>query len=250
MIDSHAHLSFYNDLDSTLRIIKDLGVTELLDICLLREDKGDPFKHKEGIKNPGIKIHSSIGIHPNDCGKFNIDDSLIYMEKQQDKVIAFGETGIDLYYSNNKEQQIDFLNMHLYLCEKYNKICIVHSRNCPIHDILDQIKKYNVNFVFHCSTYNWEDSKVILDKGGIISFSGIVTFPKSYDLQEVAKNIPFDRFLIETDSPFLAPEGHRGKENHPGLVTEVVKKIALLKGCTVNDIIEYSTKNFYNIFGI
>jgi TatD DNase family protein len=249
MIDSHVHLKYYKDLDNILNISREYGITELLDICLYSKECLNPIDHHKNINNKEIKIHLSIGIHPNDCGAISIYEVSDYLENYSDKVIAFGETGVDLYYSKNKNEQIEFLNLHLYMSQKYRKTCIIHARNCDVIDILNEIKKYDVNFVFHCNTYNWEDSKKILDHNGFVSFSGIVTFKKSLDLQEVAKKVPFDRFLIETDSPYLTPEGYRGKENHPGLVIEVAKKIALLRGESLENIVVYSKNNFYKVFG-
>ena len=221
MIDSHAHLSYpdiKNDLDEKLRLAKLAGITHILTISTNMSSMIENIQ----IANKYDNIFSSIGVHPS-----HFDDNydlkeLIEMSKME-KVIAIGEVGLDYHYLNEfpKESQLKLFQDMLSLSNSINLPYIFHSREC-FDDIFDIIAEYPIkSAVFHCYADTLENAKKILDLGFYISFSGIVTFKNSEDLRNIAKYVPKDKFLIETDCPYLTPVPYRGKTNEPAFVSLV-----------------------------
>jgi TatD DNase family protein len=168
-----------------------------------------------------------------------------------DKVVAVGETGLDYYHSTDTKavQQRSFID-HIKVASQVGKPLIIHTRNAREDTIAlyKAHKNEQTSGVLHCFTESMEMAQQALDLGLYISLSGIVTFKSAKELQEVAKMIPIDRLLIETDSPWLAPVPYRGKPNQPGYVVEVGEFIANLRGISVEALAKHTTENFYRLF--
>ena len=248
MIDSHAHLYFdgiYQDLDEKLRFAKLAGVSHIATI-------GTDFKTMPTnieIAEKYDNVFCSVGVHPLHSQEPRDLDKLIEWANKE-KVIAIGEVGLDYHYEegNPRNDQKKLLHDMLSISDKVDLPYIFHSREC-FDDIFGIISEYGIkSAVFHCYTDSLENAKKVLDLGYYISFSGVVTFKKSTELQEIVKYVPDDRFLIETDSPYLAPTPHRGKMNEPAFVALVAEQIAELRNKTVDEISEITNRNFFQLF--
>lgn len=248
MIDSHAHLYFdgiYQNLDERLRLARLVGVKHILTIGT---DFGTMPTNIE-IAEKHDNVFCSVGVHPMYTQEPR-DLELLKKWALKEKVVAIGEVGLDYHYEegNPREAQKELLRDMLSLSKSVNLPYIFHAREC-FPDILDIISEYEIKHaVFHCYTDSLENAKKVLDLGYYISFSGVITFKKSEGLREIAKYVPEDRFLIETDSPYLAPVPHRGEVNEPAFVTLVAECVAALRGKTVAEISDTTDANFFNLF--
>lgn len=194
----------------------------------------------------------SCGMHP-----LNQDDEVseqqLYTLADQERVIAIGETGLDYHYApETKALQLDSFKKHIKVAKALNKPLIIHTRSAQ-QDTLDLLIAEGadeVGGILHCFTESWDMAKKALDLGFYISFSGIVTFKNASALREVAKLVPDDKLLIETDAPYLAPVPHRGKENQPAFVVEVAKHLASIRGQSVETIATLTTNNFNRLFNL
>ncbi|MCL4135230.1 UNVERIFIED_CONTAM: hypothetical protein GTU68_015205 [Idotea baltica] len=255
LTDSHCHLDrldltrYDGSLDKALDHARSLGVSHFLCIGL----NCDNTSIVQDIAERYHDVECSVGIHPLDIGSNNLAvtyDWLVH-ELQKPHVIAVGETGLD-YYNGTPEQhqkQQELFGLHLDAAKKAKKPVIVHTRNAR-EDTLKILQKTKLDQagVLHCFTEDWAMAESALDIGFYISISGIVTFRNADKIREVVKKIPFDRLLLETDSPYLAPVPYRGKPNVPGYVSEVAKYIALLRDVTVETLAEQTTSNFKALF--
>jgi TatD DNase family protein len=191
-----------------------------------------------------------VGIHPNvENEEFSVEE--LIEAASQDKVIAIGETGLDYFRSEGDlEWQRDRFRVHIEAAKHTKKPLIIHTREAreDTMSILENEQAEQAGGIIHCFTENWETAKRALDIGFYISLSGIVTFKSAKELQEVAKKLPLDRILIETDSPYLAPVPHRGKTNQPAFVTHVAEFLAELRNDTVENIAATTTHNFRTLF--
>ena len=248
MIDSHAHLYYdgiYQDLNEKLRFAKLTGVTHVLTVGT---DFGTMPSNIE-IAEKYDNVFCSVGVHPLHCNE-DRDLEKLKAWAQKDKVVAIGEVGLDYHYEEEapRDAQKKLLKDMLSLSESVDLPYIFHAREC-YPDIFDVIAEYNIeNAVFHCYTDTIENAKKVLDLGYYISFSGVVTFKKSDELREIAKYVPADRFLIETDSPYLTPVPYRGKQNEPAYVALVAELLASLRNISVDELSEITTNNFFRLF--
>jgi TatD DNase family protein len=171
---------------------------------------------------------------------------------EADRVVAIGETGLDNFYSAEtlQWQRESFVN-HLLAAQQTAKPIIIHTRDAR-DETIDLLRQYPLpaGGVMHCFTETWEMAQAAIELGFYISFSGIVTFKSAAELREVAKQVPLDRILVETDSPWLAPVPHRGKQNEPQYVREVAQCIAELRGISFEALAEITTQNFHRLFNI
>lgn len=253
LVDSHCHLdcldlsAYDGDLDKALRAAKDNDVAYMLCVCI------DLINYPKvlHIARSYPDIVASVGVHPNVCVSEEISEAELIKLAEDPQVVALGETGLD-YYRQQGElswQQQRFCT-HIQVARKVQKPLIIHSRAAR-EDTLAIMREQQANQiggVMHCFTESWEMARQCLDLGFYISFSGIVTFKNAKDLQETAKKVPLDRILIETDSPYLAPEPHRGKTNQPAYVRYVAEKIAALRNTTYDKIAAQTTENFFRLF--
>lgn len=200
-------------------------------------------------------IYASGGVHPHKAKEFTTE-SLIKIESlaEDKKIHAVGEIGLDFFYNfSPPDIQILAFKQQLNLAQKLDLPVIIHSREAS-QSIIDCIEEetYTRGGVLHCFTGDWDFAQKMLDKNFYISFSGIVTFPKAFDLRDVARKMPLDHLLIETDSPFLAPVPFRGKikRNEPKFVKDIAQFIAEIKNTSWSDFSDQTTLNFTSLFGI
>ena len=248
-IDSHAHLEYSNyeaDFSEVLARAKEAKIELILNI-------GTTLEHcKQGLEVAQSYPHifASVGIHPHDANKVPDDylDQLKAFTKNP-KVKAIGEIGLDYYYEHSpKEIQLQRFEEQVRLAKDLALPMSIHCRDA-FQDCFNILNKASYfHGVFHCFTGTQEEAKKALELGFYISFSGIVTFKKSQALQEVVKHVPLEKMLIETDSPFLAPEPHRGKRNEPAFVVLTAQKIADLKNIPLETVAQKTTHNTKTLF--
>ena len=253
LVDSHCHLifeDFEKDLEDVLFRLRSRGVKKLVHACC--EFKEIPQLKK--ISHEFNEIYYSVGLHPLEAKKWRENSkSVLKRAAQEDlRVVAIGELGLDFFKSKNQTQQIDALIPQMELAFELNLPVIIHCRNAA-HEMInicnDLSKKGKCpKGVLHCWTGTQEEMKQFLDLGFYISFSGIVTFPKAHEIHQCAKTVPSDKYLIETDSPFLAPVPHRGKRNEPAFVENVANFLADLRSTEIVTIARESTKNAEDLF--
>ena len=253
LIDSHCHLIFENfekDLDDVVHRLRSRGVKKLVHACC--EFKEIPELKK--ISHEFNEIYYSVGLHPLEAKKWELNSkSLLRRSALEDKrVVAIGELGLDFFKNENKTQQIDALLPQLELAYELELPVIIHCRDAAdlMIDICKDLSKKGKcpKGVLHCWTGTLKEMKQFLDLGFYISFSGIVTFPKAHEIHECAKEVPNDKYLIETDSPFLAPVPHRGKRNEPAFVENVANYMADLRSTKLTTIAKESSKNAEDLF--
>ena len=254
IIDSHCHLTYEpmsSSLEETIKRANKDGVEFLLTIST--EDKS--FSNILDILDKYKCVYGSYGIHPHEAKqhkgiKF---ENIIEKVKQNKKIIGIGETGLDFYYNHSeKKDQIESFLEHIEASQKTNLPIIVHTRSAEdeTFEILQKaVKKNNLKILIHCFTGSKDFAFKLLDIGAYISASGVVTFKKSQDLADTFKEIPLNRLLVETDSPYLAPEPLRGKPNEPSYIIHTVKFLSELKKVSIENISDSTSKNFFNLFG-
>jgi len=254
IIDSHCHLTYEpmsSSLDETIRRANNDGVKYLLTIST--EDKG--FKNILKIVENYNSVYGTYGIHPHEAKKHQAIKSNYIIEKVQKnkKIIGIGESGLDFYYNHSeKKDQISSFLEHIDASQKTNLPLIVHTRSAE-DDTLKILKqatqKKDFKILIHCFTGTKEFAFKLLDIGAYISASGVVTFKKSKELAETFKEIPTNRILVETDSPYLAPEPFRGKPNEPSYITHTVRFLSDLKSISYEKFSDFTTQNFFDLFG-
>jgi len=252
-IDSHCHLDridlapYKNDFTVFMKEAENSQIEHML--CIAIDLESYPAMYK--LVEPYSSISLSVGVHPNVTeGKEPTREELITLADDK-KVIAIGETGLDYFRSEgNLEWQHQRFRDHIQVAKTLNKPLIIHTREAGQKslDILAEENAQQVGGIIHCFTEDWEYAKRALDLNFYISFSGIVTFKNALQIKEVAKQVPAERFLIETDSPYLAPVPFRGKPNYPTYVRYVAEQLAELRSTTVAEIAEQSIENFYRLF--
>jgi len=251
MIDSHCHLDhepLFSNLDNVIKRSKKIGISKILTICTTI----DSFtKIKEIVKKDEI-IYGTYGIHPHETNNNKVDSNLIVKEVNDNKkIIGVGETGLDFYYNNSdKSDQIKSLDEHIKASLILNKPIIIHSRNAENEtlEVFNRYKSNNLKILMHCFTGSKEFAKKLLDLNAYFSASGIITFKNSIKLQETFKFIPLEKLLIETDSPFLAPEPNRGKKNEPSFIKYTAEKLAQIKEVSYEELINATSLNFKTLF--
>jgi TatD DNase family protein len=256
LIDSHCHLhtidltEFDQDMKQLLEAAHNNGVEHMLCVCIELEDLPAIQSLAEKYSN----ISTSAGIHPNVDTQLVLAEELISLSSHP-SCIAIGETGLDYYRTETDEAkglQRDLFREHIRASRHTSKPLIIHTREAAQDTLLlmKEEKADEVGGVMHCFAEDWEVAQRALDLNFYISFSGIVTFKNALQLQEVAKKVPLDRILIETDSPYLAPMPFRGKQNHPALVKYVAHKLSDLLQIDFATLAAQTTANFYRCFRI
>lgn len=253
LVDSHCHLdrldleSFENGMAGAIQAACDNNVKYMLCVCIDWEN----FPVVKSIAEKFPQVFASVGVHPNVTEGYDpsIDD---LVEAANDKkIVAIGETGLDYFRSEgNLEWQRDRFRRHITAAKEAKKPLIIHMREATEDTlrILTEEKASEAGGVMHCFAEDWETAKRALDIGFYISLSGIVTFKNALPLKEVAKKVPLDRLLVETDSPYLAPVPHRGKINQPAYTRLVAECIAELRQTSLEQISVATTENYSNLF--
>jgi TatD DNase family protein len=252
LVDSHCHLDKLDkspeELAEVLNFARNRGVEHFLCVAVSVREFPLMLKAVENFDDVSV----SCGVHP-----LYQEDACSYAQLLQmadcEQVVAIGETGLDYFYSaDTKEVQLRSFVDHIKVANQLDKPLIIHTRDArqDTIDLLKEHKAESTKGVLHCFTESWEMAEAAIALNMYISISGIVTFKTAIELQEVVKKIPLDKLLIETDSPWLAPNPYRGKPNQPGYVREVAEFIAQLKGVSLDELAKITTANFYNLFGI
>ncbi|MGR8998335.1 MAG: TatD family hydrolase [Gammaproteobacteria bacterium] len=253
LIDSHCHLDridlkpYQNDFACFMQEAESSQIEHLLCIAIDLESYPAMLALVAGFR----QISVTVGVHPNvqDCMEPGVDELITL--GQADHVIGIGETGLDYFRSEGDLcwQHQRFRN-HIQAAKTLKKPLIIHTRAAKQDTlrILEEEGASEIGGIIHCFTEDWEFAKKALDLNFYISFSGIVTFNSAVEIKDVAKKVPAGRFLIETDSPYLAPVPFRGRPNYPTYVRYVAEHLAELRGTTVNKIADLTTENFYTLF--
>ena len=253
LVDSHCHLNFpelYTNLDNYLLEMQNNAV----DYALCVATRPDNLDTIVKLANNYHNIFASVGIHPDEkINDFVLTKDLLLSYTSNPKVIAIGETGLDYFHIKdaNMSWQHERFILHIEVAKQVALPLIIHTREsiCDTIKIMRKHDAQSAGAVMHCFTENLEYTKQCLDLGFYISISGIVTFKNATTVQEVAKYVPLDRLLIETDSPFLAPTPFRGKTNHPALVRYTAQCIADLKNIDFETLAHHTSNNFFELFG-
>lgn len=250
LVDSHCHLNFdplHADLEGVLARARASGVGYMLCVAVTLEKWPEVL----ALARARPEVFASVGVHPNEREGREPDEDELASLASEARVVAIGETGLDYYRSTGEMgwQQARF-RRHIRAARRAGKPLIVHMREAAADTLrlLREEKAEEVGGVMHCFTEGWETARAALDLGFYISFSGILTFRNAEALREVAKKIPAERLLIETDAPYLAPVPHRGKTNEPAYVRHVAELLAQLRGTSVEAIAEQTTRNFFALF--
>ena len=257
MIDSHCHLAgpeFVDDLDEVIGRARAAGVQGAL-VILAAEDEPE-LKQGGEVAARWEGVRFSIGIHPHAAGKFADDPpaaARVVAAALDAQALArgLGEIGLDYHYDfAPREAQQAVFREQIRLARHRRLPIVIHTREAEddTFRLLAEESAGDTGVVFHCFTGDRAMARRALDAGFYLSLAGIVTFPRALELHEVAKVVPLDRLLIETDSPFLAPVPHRGKRNEPSHVVRVAETIAELRGTTVEAVAAASTDNFGRLF--
>ncbi|WP_191112501.1 TatD family hydrolase [Acinetobacter lwoffii] len=254
-VDTHCHLTlldltpYHGDLDQALAQAREAGVSKFMSISVDLDDHIELAK----IAARHADVGYTVGVHPCEDAATMARATTEYLVElaQPEKVWALGETGLDYYHSTDfiAEQKACFAR-HMHASQITKKPVVVHTRSAK-HDTVDIIRaEKSTHGILHCFTEDWETAKAVLDCGYYVSFSGIVSFKNAQDLRDVAKQVPLDRVLIETDSPYLAPMPYRGKSNEPKYVPYVAKALCDVYDKSLEEMAFITKQNFENLLNL
>jgi len=254
-IDSHCHLDLIDpdrngeNLTDLLDSARDNQVDAMLCVSVSLEK----FPRMLSLVEPHSHVFASVGVHPAHDLEVEDEPTVKQLVELADnpKIIAIGETGLDYFHcEGDMEWQHERFRRHIEASKITGKPLIIHTRDAKTETIklMQKENAQDAGGVMHCFVEDWETAKAAMDMGFYISFSGIVTFKNAKDLKEIAKQVPLDRLLIETDSPYLAPAPNRGKTNQPAYVKYVAEYIAQLRDTSTEEIARISSENFYTLF--
>lgn len=251
-LDSHAHLSddrLYNRIDEVIAKCEENNVDKILTICLNFEELEKAFE----IKKRFPQVDIAMGLFPTDYDLYTEENWKRLEEVSQDqRIVAIGEMGLDYYWEKDeKQREVQRINLkrQIEIAKRVNKPILIHSRDAA-KDTIDLLKEVKHFGVMHCYSYSVEMAKEFIKLGYVLSLAGPVTFKNAREPKEVAKMVPMDCLLIETDSPYLTPEPHRGKENEPGYVKHVGEYICELKQIPNEELQEAIYKNYDKVFKV
>lgn len=253
LVDSHCHLDRLdlskhdNNLANAIASAVKNGIGHMLCVSIDLES----WPAMAELTAPFDNVSLSVGVHPNEQEGHDPSVEELVSLADNDRVVAIGETGLD-YFRNTGDLnwQRDRFARHIEAARQTRKPLIIHTREAK-QDTIDMMRAEKADEpggVMHCFAEDWETARAALDLGFYISFSGIVTFKNAQELKEVAKKVPLERMLVETDSPYLAPVPHRGKPNEPAHTRLVAEHIADLRNTTYDEIMQATTGNYYRLF--
>lgn len=262
-IDTHAHLAF-SDFDADREEVIAGAAKEGVMPIICVSASIDEAKKAVAIASSHPGVFAAVGLHPQNVRPQeggSLGEQLKQLENlaSHPKVVAIGEFGFDLSPTLPPEadrslaEQEELFAAQMSLAEKLNKPVIIHTRQAreiTLARLTVAAKRFPLRGVVHCFTEDWEYAQSILDLGLLISFTGILTFPKSLPLWEVAKQVPWEKIMLETDCPFLAPQPVRGQRNEPKYVRMVAEKVAEIKGVSLEDVASITSKNALKLFNI
>lgn len=253
LADSHCHLPILecvprgHALAPALEAAREAGVDYMLCVCIELES----FAQVLSLARADPRIFASVGVHPNsrDCEEAH-SDRLVELAADP-RVVAIGETGLDYYRSSGDlAWQRERFRIHIRAAKRARKPLIIHCREAggDVVDILAQEDAAEIGGVMHCFVDSWEIAQRAMSMGFYISFSGILTFKNAQSVHDVARRVPLERLLIETDAPYLAPVPYRGKANQPAYVRHVAEYLAELRGLSLAELARITTGNFFRLF--
>ena len=252
LFDTHAHMNdpaFDEDREAILLGLKDKGVALMMNVGCCLESSKDCV----AMANKYPFVYASVGTHPDSADE--VDESVLeeyrMLCKQNDKVVAIGEIGLDYYYETiPREIQQRAFRLQLELARELNMPVIVHERNAH-DDGMRIVKEFKgVSGVFHCYSGSAEMARQLVDMGWYIGFTGVLTFKNARKAVETAERIPLERIVLETDCPFMAPEPFRGKRNDPGYLYRMAEKLAEIRGISVEEVHRVTTENGKRLYRI
>ncbi len=249
LIDTHAHLDMYEDWDVIIKNAKENGIKKII----IPAVETEYFQKILEIANSYEDVYCMMGIFPTEAKNWHdgiLDDIKEFAKNK--KVVSIGEIGLDYYWDKSfVDEQKDIFIKQVKLANELELPIEIHDREAH-KDVFDILVEYNKtsDVVFHCFSGSVEFARECLKQGWYIALGGVVTFKNAVKTKEVAKDVPLDRLMLETDSPYLTPVPFRGKENQPAYVRYVADEIAKLKGIDVKEVIEATTKNAEMVFGI
>ena len=252
LVDSHCHLNYEGLVENQAAVLeraRQAGVSAFLNISTRQRE----WNAVVGTAEREPDVWASIGIHPHEAEQHaDLGEGALLEAAEHPRVIAIGESGLDYYYDkSDRSVQRDLFRTHIAVARKTGLPLIVHTRDAEddtVGIIADEMEQGAFPALIHCFTASAEFGRQVLDLGLTISLSGIVTFKNARELQEFAAEIPNDRLLVETDSPFLAPVPHRGKPCEPAFVRNTAEFVASLRGESVEALAANTTRNFYALF--
>ena len=251
-VDSHCHLNYKGLVEQQVDVLaraRESGVSAMLNIST-RECEWDDVI---GLAEQESDVWASVGIHPHEADQHvGMDCAKLVEKSAHRRVVAIGETGLDYYYDkSDRAQQCTGFREHIKASRETGLPIIVHTRDAEADTaaiLAEEMREGAFTGVIHCFTASAAFARIALDLGMYISLSGIVTFKNAQDLQDVAKWLPEDRLLVETDAPFLAPIPHRGRTGEPAFVADTARFVAQLRGVAADLLARQTSDNFYNLF--
>jgi len=252
LVDSHCHLDFpelAEDLEQVLLRMREAGVVHALCISVNLEN----WPRVRDLAGGYPQLHATVGVHPDEQGGEEPTVERLVQLAATPKIVAIGETGLDYYrQAGDTEWQRERFRVHIRAAREAGKPLVVHTRDAAADtiDILRRERATEVGGVMHCFTESVEVAEAAMELGFYISFSGIVTFKNAETLREVARRVPMDRVLVETDAPYLAPVPFRGKRNEPAFVRHVALQVAALKSISIEEVETSTSSNFSRLFRI
>lgn len=253
LVDSHCHLDYLeregDDLTAVVARATAAGVGTLVTICTKLSEAAKVLS----IAKRFPQVFATVGVHPHEAGEQGVRDPAELIALTHDpKVVGIGETGLDYYYEHSprEAQQLSF-RAHIDAARVTGLPLIVHARDADddtISLMREEFKNGHYNAVIHCFTAGPALAAAALDMGFYISLAGILTFKSAESLRTTVKDVPLDRLLVETDSPYLAPLPHRGKRNEPAFVAHTAAKLAEIKGVGMAELAQVTTDNFFRLF--
>lgn len=253
LIDTHAHLSdpqLLKDIEGVLSRARDAGVTRIVTIATNLRDSHQSV----ALASDHTGLFCAVGIHPNECAEASLDhwDEIEHLAQSPD-VVALGETGLDLYWKAAPlDLQKEWLQRHIDLSKRIGKPIVVHMRDCEselIEFLEQQTDSPSIHGVMHSYTGALDGAMRCLELGMFISFAGMATFKNAAAIREVARHVPSDRILVETDAPYLTPHPHRGKRpNEPAMVVHTAQCLALVRNESFEDFARQTTENAQRLF--
>ena len=257
-IDSHCHidgLEYEADREDVIARAREAGVNTMLNV-----GTGDPhsgaFERAVELSEKYPEIYSAIGVHPHDAKLFDdvAEERLVALVRQSKRVIAWGEIGLDYHYDHSpREVQREVFRRQLRLARRLELPVVIHSREADedtIKILREELAGYSRAGVMHCFGGSREMARAAIDLGFYVSFAGTLTFKKAEDLREIARQLPLERLLVETDCPYLSPVPFRGKRNEPARVVETARCLASLHERSLDDVAGITSENFARLFGV
>jgi TatD DNase family protein len=257
-IDSHCHIDgpeYDADRDEVIARSLEAGVMTMLNV-----GTGDPhsgaFERAVELAEKHNEIYAAVGVHPHDAKLFDdvAEQRLSALVKGSKRVVAWGEIGLDYHYDHSpREVQREVFRRQLSLARAHDVPVIVHSREADedtVRILREELSGYERAGVLHCFGGSLQMARAAIDLGFYVSFAGNLTFKKAEDLREIARQLPLDRLMVETDCPYLTPVPFRGKRNEPARVVETAACLAALHGREVGEVARVTSENFARLFGV